>query len=522
MISPKAITDFLSRSLRDSNKTKLFSDAALTKKIENLSPKPKLNVQLRTHQKACFLLGLLRKRYLLLLDMGLGKTLITLAIFHYLKQLNRKPKALVLVPGSSNVGAWCDEVKKHTDLSVQGVDADGYGNRMMQIRGSADITVITYMGLIRLLSDSEEIVNDDGEVDDKKKWVLNKSKLKEIQTIFNFFVADEASTLRKKSSLMAKACRAISWSCEHAYALTGTPQGSDPIDLWSLFYTIDKGETLGPTLGLYREAFFKKQANYWTAYDYKFDESKRYHLNRMLRHNSIRYDDGECADLPPLIEIMRPVVMPKEAFTYYDALIMEIRKSRGNFQECQASFHRLRQITSGYLSVKGANDDKVQITFKDRPKLDGLLELLDEIPKDAKIVVWVEYRLTLAMIVEALKKAKINHITLFSGTKGSDKQSVADRLAKPGVRVLVSSSAGAYGLNLQVATYSIWFERPADIILYKQERKRLHRIGQTKTVRLIDLYVKGSVDEKLIKGHEAGESLFAAIVDGRENLEKFS
>ena len=516
MISVLAIREYFNRNLRDSNLAKELPEKILDQKIDKLAPRFHTQPRYR-HQKVSFLLGLRRKRYKILLDPGLGKSWCSLAIFHYVHRQWKKdhtffkPRAIILVPGTSNVGQWLDEVHKHTPhLSAVGVDAVGSGNRMLQIRGDSDIVILTYAGFLALVCSGKE---------GGKGWAIDKKKLKDFCGLFNFFIGDEADAFKNAKSLTFKAVKSLSWACDYAYGLTGTPQGKSPEDLFSQFLVIDKGEALGDTLGLFREAFFTKKKDYFAWFKYEFQKKKSPILNRMLRHSSIRYEEGECGDLPQVIDIVRPVEFTKENFAYYDRLVEELRKAKGNYAETQNSFMRMRQILMGYVSLRNSDGDKLDIRFKENPKLDALLELISEIPPDKKIIVFNEYKISGDIICEALRKAKINHIRLYSGTKDSDKRNVAQRLALPKTRVLVSSSAGARGGNWQIANYSIHVERPCSPILYKQEIKRIDRIGQTQVVRRYDLVVKGSVDEKIIEAHKTGEDLFQKVVNGKADVE---
>lgn len=534
MISPSAIKAFLNRRLRDSNLAKQLSERQIDARINALAPPPHWKTQPRyLHQKVSFLLALKHKRYCIWADPGLGKSWIALAVLRYAHRLHQnnlgnKPRALVLVPGTSNLGQWVDEIRIHAPYySSQPVDATGAANRMLQVNGDADVVILTYAGFLGLVCSGKVVEDEDGGArldaegnPETKGWVLDKKKLNKFSKRFNFFIGDESHAFRTKASLTTRACRTLAWGCEWAYAMTGTPHGMDPIDMWSQFYVIDRGETLGPTMGLFREALYTKTEDFWAGFRFEFNKKNKHALNRMIRHGSIRYRDTECADLPPVIPIVRPVTFSKELFPYYDRLAEELRNARGDYSEVENSFMRLRQICGGYLSAKGSNGDTLEIRFKVNPKLDALMELLAEIPADKKVVIFHEFKISGGLISAALKKAKIKHLWLYSGTKREVKLNIAERFADPKIRVLLSSSAGAFGGNWQISHHFIWFERPCDPIIWSQEKKRGDRIGQKNTVFLYDLAVVGSVDERIMAAHKANANLFAAVVDGKADLRR--
>jgi SNF2 family DNA or RNA helicase len=84
--------------------------------------------------------------------------------------------------------------------------------------------------------------------------------------------------------------------------------------------------------------------------------------------------------------------------------------------------------------------------------------------------------------------------------------------------LLLNNQSGALGLNLQVANYVIFYERPVSPIVSQQAEARCLRTGQQRTVFFYDLVAKGTVDEKIARYLEEGKDLFNAIVAGKETL----
>jgi superfamily II DNA/RNA helicase len=81
-------------------------------------------------------------------------------------------------------------------------------------------------------------------------------------------------------------------------------------------------------------------------------------------------------------------------------------------------------------------------------------------------------------------------------------------------RVLLSTDAGGTGLNLQVADTVINLEAPWNPAALDQRIARVHRMGQSKPVRVILLVTRGSIEERVLKTMEVKRSLFAGIFDG--------
>jgi SNF2 family DNA or RNA helicase len=544
MIAKYAVQDFLKRPLRDSGRAKLFSDRALDAKLASLDPVPKFYTPLRQHQKVGFLLGLKYDGYQFNYDMGLGKSLLILSLFDYARRIHRRTykrreelpppyRMLVLVPGTANVGQWRNEVRRHTPhLTCAGVDIPGTAERRQLVESpEADIVVITYVGFLALVCRGKVVLDEygDPEIDPEtgepktKGWELDDKKMRRMKKLFRFFCGDESTHYRSPRTLLNQCVKHIAWACDRRYGLTGTPYGKKKKlleSLWGQQYVVDKGETLGGTLGLAREAFCVEKKNQWTGFpEYVFDERKKRALNRMLRHGSIRYEKSECTDLPSKVPVARPVVFDEETWQYYDKLVESIRNSDGAVDVVKSAYQRMRQLTAGYLVLTDAEGGKQVIRFKKAPKIEAVLQWVRELPEGSKAVIFHEYRRTGEYFCEALKKAKVRHVWLYSGAKKKN-ELVQRFLEDPKVQVMVSSSAGAYGGNWQVANYMAFLESPADPILRRQEEDRIHRMGQNRTCWIYDFYVAGSIDEKIIDSMKDEKSLFDAIVEGRIDLRR--
>lgn len=530
MIRRQAIRDFLDRPLRDSGIAKSFSEQAIDRKIARIYPPPRFHTKPRLHQKICFLLGCKYSHYLHLLDMGLGKSKVLIDLFQHALDIHPddqpRLRMLVVVPAWANLEQWVMEVRKHApDLRCVKVDGTGEAERKGQVFDpAADLVIITYMGLLALCCGKEGPQPSGGRKPrGGRKWQPQEGRLREFLQWFKFFGWDEADAFKNHTSLTYRVVRRLSRDKNtlYSYALTGTPFGKSPEDLWGLFHAIDGGAALGETLGLYRAAFFTEHPNFWGGSEYKFQHKMKKALNRMMRNSSIRYDEGECNDLPDKVYIRRPVQMPVENHKYYSRLMGELEAARESYQLLESAFIQLRQLCSGYLTFRkkdrqGAEVDRQTLVFKNNPKVDDLLQFLQEVPPHKKVVVFLEYKKSGEIVCEALKKAKVNHVRLYSGTRKSDRP-VERFQSEPAVRVLVSSSAGARGINLhEVAHYCYFFEAPVNPILRQQEEKRVHRMGQQHTCFIVDCYVKGSIEQTILHALRNNKDLFQQIVDGRK------
>lgn len=519
VISRLAVRRFLDRKLRNSARVKRFTRKSLERRCAKAGLSWPDHLRPYKHQLACLLLGHRYPRYLFFLDMGLGKTVVSLLLFANRRQAGDHPgRLLVLVPASTNVTTWEDEVGTHTPhLRVLGLTPQLGGEERREAIGGGDYDVLvsTYAGFLNHVTDAA--VGKGGARSKKASgWRLSDPKVRAFAKGFGTVVFDESTAmLRTHNSLMSRAAAKLASKIPHCYALTGTPHGTNPEHLWSQFKIVDRGETLGTTLGLFRAAYFLEKKDYWKGKVYNFDARMAKHLARTLRHRSIRYEEAECMDLPRLVTGKRVATFTPEAWAYYKKMADELAASKGNFQACESAFIRMRQISGGFLNVTNPEGDVHTIRFKDNPKLDALVDWIGEVPAGEKIVVFNEYILSGELVCERLKKEKVKHLRIYGGTR--KKGDVLRRFkADPRIRVLVlNNSSGAYGLNLQVATYGAIYESPTDPVVRRQLMKRMHRGGQTRPVFIYDFLLRKSKDAEILQAIEQGEDLFRKIVDDR-------
>lgn len=463
------------------------------------------------HQLQCFILGLELQEFLFFMDMGGGKTSLMLALFRWYRQHKGLERMLVLVPKEVNIQSWIDEIEIHApDLSYV-VLVGKTEDRRALVQQDADLFLINYPGLQTLMTELVDVPRKK-----KRKREINPKMAAAFAKRFGMVVLDESHKLGNMHSLTYRECRYFTKFTPLRYALTGTPFGRDPTQLWSQFHVVDNGETLGDTLGLYRAAFFNAKERYWGGVEYTFDERMKEELHRVIKNRSIYYRDGEFSDLPPL---PKPKIIrcpfSVEASRQYKNVVRQIKESHGSLDELKSSFVRMRMCTSGFLSVKSDIEGRLTMYFDENPKLDALEEMLDGIPLDTKAIIYHDYVLTGKMICKMLRRNKLSYATL----NGQTKDTMAEMrkfLHDDRVRYLVANNeSGSTGINPQhVASYVIFYESPVSPITRKQAVKRVHRSGQKKRVHIYDLVVPNSVDEKILTFLGEGADLFDAVVAG--------
>jgi len=465
---------------------------------------------LRNHQKTCILLGTAYPKFAFHLAMGLGKSRITLELLRQSFLQKKLRCALVLVPSEPAIVSWEDQITEwKIGIPFISLMNSASAEKWAAVNEFEDgIIIATYPGLVRMLTKQVK-----GSGKKKGKLVPCPSLIKKLQSKVGALVLDEATLISHQRSLAYRLCYQLSKKVDILYELAGRPFGRDPTTLWAQLNLIDGGETLGETLGLFRAAFFDEKPNYFGGMDYKFRKDMEPKLHDIIKHRSIAYSAEECIDLPKLITKVESINLPQQAQAYYANFVKQIRMTHAGFQERKNIFLRMRQVSSGFVGfMDDETGEKAEIAFASNPKLDRLLELIDEMPLDAKFVVFHEFTVSGKAICKALTDAKIKHEWMWGGSK--EPRAMQTRFDKdPKCRgMVVNHKKGAYALNLQRASYTFFYESPVSVIDREQAEKRVYRQGQTKPVVQIDLVCKGTVDQRILDFHAEGRSLFDAII----------
>lgn len=511
MIPASVVRSYLSRPLDDHLWVKQLTEAQLDAALSALNPRPNLNPALKVHQRACFLLGVAYPQFSFWLDMGTGKSLLSLELLQYWWQAGLIKRALIFVTSDKAFSTWEGQAKRF-NIKMPMIALEGSSKDRWEVleEFQEGLALIPYPGAVAMVSRSVKAKGG-------MKWELDKKLVAELSKWTDAFILDESTKAGGKDSLTCKLITQLKKRAEYRYALAGRPFGRDPTMLWTQQNLIDDGETLGETLGLFRAAFFNEKDNYWGgpySKKYTFKAKMKPVLAEMMRHRSITYAAEECIDLPPVVPITELVRLKEEAGAYYKRLVTELRAVKGNIKAVENVFLRMRQISSGFLGVKDDDTgEKTQIVFEDNPKLDRLLELIEEVPEGRGSVVFYEFTVSGRRIVKELEDRGYKPIWLWSGTK--DTRAELARFAKEAQPIaVINNKVGALSIDgLQhTANYDFAFEEPLSVIDFEQARRRLIREGQKRKVFQYSLQVQGTVDAKIKAFHLEGISLFEALM----------
>lgn len=409
----------------------------------------------------------------LFLDMGLGKTVITLSAVKQLIDNLEVFKVLVVAPLRVASTVWAEEIEKWDHL---------HGLRAVKVLGSQQ------QRMLALCQDADIYIINRENVD----WLVS---YKGRRWDFDMVVLDELSSFKSPSSGRFRAMRRALPYIRRLVGLTGTPAPNGLIDLWSQIYLLDKGERLGRTLGSFRTAFFtpgKHNGN--VVYEWRLRPDTEDVIYRRISDLCISMRSIDYLTMPECNLIRMPVSLPKTALSALAAmehdLIVTLDGEAVTAQSAAVLTGKLLQMANGAVY-----DPEGGIHEIHDAKLDALADLVEQ-ANGSPVLVYYSYKHDLQRILGRFPDARVL----------STPQDVADWNEGKLQLMLAHPDSAGHGLNLQKGGHiMVWFGLTWSLEKYQQANARLYRQGQTHPVTIYHLIAEGTMDERVMR-----------ILDGKE------
>ena len=421
-----------------------------------------------------------------LLDMGMGKTAITLMAIDYLMyEYFEIVKVLVICP-LRVTRTWKDEVNKWEQLSgyrlsiVTGTAAQ----RKKALAADADIYIINRENV---------------------PWLVEKSG---VPFNFDMVVIDELSSFKNHQTARHKALMKVRPFIKRIVGLTGTPASQGLMDLFAEFKVLDMGARLGRFIGQYRLNYFRPdKVNGNIVYSYKLLPGAEERIYEKVQDITISMKAVDFLDMPELINTEYHVYLDESELQKYEGfknnLILSTPEHEVTAANAASLVNKLSQMANGAVYT----DDENIITFHDK-KLDALEDIIESANgKPLLVAYWFKHDYT--RIVERLNKIGVKYMKI-----DSDESITKWNNREIPVALIHPASAG-HGLNLQQGGNTmVWFGITWSLELYQQCVCRLYRQGQIEgTVTIIHLIAQGTVDEEIMKALSAKDNTQAALIE---------
>ena len=318
-----------------------------------------------------------------------------------------------------------------------------------------------------------------------------------------FMAIDESTTIKTPSAQRAKNVVKVGQHALYRRIMTGSPVTRSPMDLFQQCDFLSSECLDSPSFYSFRARYailvekqmgnhsFKKIIGYR-----KLDE-----LKEKLDRFSFRVTKEECLDLPPKVFVKREVTLTKEQIKAYAEMktlaLALFDKGMTTTVNALTQLMRLHQITCGHTKLDGGEVISIPTN-----RTEELLSVIEE--TSGKVIIWATYRHDIEVIKLALQKeygmAAVG--TYYGDTDDEERRRVVREFQDPDSELkffVGNPRTGGYGLTLTEASTVVYYSNSFDLEVRLQSEDRAHRIGQTKSVTYVDLFVPGTIDEKIVK-----------------------
>ena len=160
-------------------------------------------------------------------------------------------------------------------------------------------------------------------------------------------------------------------------------------------------------------------------------------------------------------------------------------------------------------------DKETDFSFKPDELATVLEELLER--PDTKAVIFSQWTRMHELSIRRFADRKWDHVFFHGGVDSRKRPGLIDRFRDdPDCRLFLSTDAGGVGLNLQHANVVINMDLPWNPAVLEQRIGRVHRLGQTQPVQVINFVAEGTIEEGMLSVLAFKQALFAGVLDGGE------
>ncbi len=421
-------------------------------------------------------------------DMGLGKTLQMIALL-----LSERGGVSLVVAPTSLIFNWERE--------------------FMRFAPELKVTVVSGTPAAR-----KELLELESEVYITTYDMLKRDHDLYAERSFRFLVADEAQYIKNPTTKNAQAIKTLKASSR--FALTGTPMENSLTELWSIFDFAMPG---------YLFSYSKFSKLYETPIVKNGNTAKTAQLRKQINPFILRRTKKDVlSELPEKVETVLYAELLPEQKKIYSASILQARMELSGFIKedslSRNSFKVLSHITR--LRQICCHPSLFMDNYKGGS---GKMELALETIKMAigaghRPLIFSQFTSMLSLLMKATDHEGIQYFYLDGGTDSRLRTEMMESF-NSGQRqaFFISLKAGGTGLNLTGADVVIHYDPWWNPAVMNQATDRAHRFGQDKSVQVIYLVAKDSIEEKIIELHTRKQELFSAvIVDGGDLINRMT
>lgn len=411
----------------------------------------------------------------LFLDPGLGKTLITLALLEFLRDMGEIDSALVIAPLRVCRLVWGQEIKKwgfdFTTNLLCGRVAPVMSKRLGRtIPGPALREKRAFIDLINPESVHHLLEHGD-------RW--------------DMVVVDESTKFKNWSAKRMKAFRKLLKNFLKRLILTGTPAPNSLADLHSQVYILDGGVALGRNVTVFRSLYMQQGG--WQGRQWMLRDGQEQKIHTAVAPLCLRLDAETCLDMPELVVNDIECELPSRCIRQYKVLkkqlLAELASGSILAQNAASAYMKMRQFANGRMF-----DENRNVHFVHDAKLDMFVDLVDELGGKS-VLCFYQFWHDLGALLKKFPKASVMN----GQTKKTDEKTIDDWNAGKIHVLLAQNQSISHGLNMQGCSADmIYYGMNDQLEVYDQSFRRRYRQGvKGKQVRIHRLLTKGTVDKTI-------------------------
>lgn len=452
--------------------------------------------QIEAFNFACSLFGLIpgsRRESggcALLMEMGTGKSLTSIAITGALAEAGCIRRVLVVAP-LSILGVWEEEFQKFADFPYALAVLSGTGAKKLDtlrhMNGAAlQVIVVNYESAWRLEKDLSVWRPD-------------------------LIIADEGHKIKTHNTAASKALHRLGRAAEYRLLLTGTVITNKAVDVFSQFKFANPA--------IFGQSFYAFRSRYFDMVGYGnhtpvLKKSMEAELTEKLHSISYRATKAECLDLPETTDVIRQVELEPAALRIYRGLVKEsyaeLSGGEVTAPNILTRLLRLSQLTGGFIG----NDETAAVEQVSAAKLSALEDILDGAAAEGKkLVIIARFIPEIKAICKLLEKRGLNYSYITGEVKDRSGQ-VSAFQNDPQVMAFVGQIATAgMGITLTAASTMVFYSLDYSMSNFEQTKARIHRVGQRMPCTYLYLVARGTVDEKVLLALKNKADLARTLVD---------
>ena len=473
------VLDYISQA-KDSDYRKGYLSKLTDEDLDNL-----LKTSLYPYQKEGIRFAFEKGKSIIADEMGLGKTVQAIGAAELLRKSGLVSSVLIICPTSLKY-QWQKEIEKFTDSSAVVIEGNPI-RRAQMYKEDAFYKIVSY-------------------------HAMNRDVRMKGEMYAECIIMDEVQRLKNWNTQIARSARHI--HSDYSIVLSGTPLENKLEELYSVMQLVDQ-YCLGPYYKFIEETTVRDETGKVLSYRNLNMVSEKIR-SRLIRRRKV----DVSLQMPHRTDKLLFVPMTPQQREMHDewktAVAQIVFKWKRMHFLSETDRRRLLLMLNQMRMVCDSTfilDQKTRFDTKVEETMNILKDLFES--GDEKVVIFSQWERMTRLIAGELDSAGVRYSSL-NGMVPSEKRKKLcdDFMEDPDCRVFISTDAGSTGLNLQVASLVINLDLPWNPAVLEQRIARIYRIGQKRSIQVINMVARDSFEERMLSTLNFKSSLFEGIFDG--------